>query len=99
MRVPLCTQNCTIRYTPTPKIMFDFNLKDLCNGREIKPSLIHLINGNDETDCEDFWCLSSLSMRCNGYWECADGRDELNCSLDSLPATAKSAKLLHILNG
>ncbi|CAF4021479.1 unnamed protein product [Rotaria magnacalcarata] len=76
-----------------------YQFSDLCNGREIKPSLIHLINGTDETDCEDFWCLSSLSIRCNGYWECADGRDELNCSLDSLPATAKSAKLLHILNG
>ncbi|CAF3343036.1 unnamed protein product [Rotaria sp. Silwood2] len=25
------------------------------------------------------------STRCNGYWDCVDGRDELNCSLNALP--------------
>lgn len=36
-------------------------------------------------------------MRCNGHWECIDGRDELNCSLDALNGLAKSKKLLHEL--
>jgi hypothetical protein len=59
--------------------------------------LFWFLNGTDETDCGDFWCLPLPSIRCNGYWECSDGRDELNCSLDSLNGLAKSAKLLHTL--
>jgi hypothetical protein len=75
------------------------NLKELCNGEEYKPSLFSLLNGTDETDCGDFWCFSSPSTLCNGYWDCIDGRDELNCSLSVLPAKAKSTKLLHSLYG
>ena len=56
------------------------------------------LNDTDETDCEEFRCLSSPSTHCNGYWDCNDGRDELNCSLDILPANAKLTKLLHSLN-
>ncbi len=71
----------------------------MCDGNESPSSLLWLIDGTDETDCEDFWCLSSPSTRCNGYWDCIDGRDELNCSLNVLPTDAKSMKLLHTLNG
>lgn len=72
--------------------------KSLCNGVLHKPSLLQFLNGTDETDCEDFWCLSMRSAQCDGFWHCADGRDELNCSLNSLPAAAKASKLLHTLN-
>ena len=57
-----------------------------------------MLNGTDETDCEDFWCSLSSFKRCNGFWDCRDGRDELDCSLDSLPDNVKSTKLLHTSN-
>lgn len=61
--------------------------------------LSQILNDTDETDCEDFRCLSSPLTRCNGFWDCKNGHDELNCSLDILPAKVKSTKLLHSLYG
>ena len=69
----------------------------MCNGIEKRPSLFGSLNGTDETDCGDFWCVPLPSIRWIGHWECSDGRDEVNCSLDSLNGLAKSTKLLHIL--
>ncbi|CAF4081396.1 unnamed protein product, partial [Adineta steineri] len=34
---------------------------------------------NDEFECEE-WLCNNMYARCDGYWACADGRDENNCS-------------------
>ncbi|CAF1085109.1 unnamed protein product [Adineta steineri] len=38
------------------------------------------INYTDETEC-DHWPCNNIYTRCNGYINCPDGADELNCSL------------------
>ncbi|CAF3727782.1 unnamed protein product [Adineta steineri] len=42
-------------------------------------------NHTDETNCPHDWiydCNSSRT-RCDGYWQCQNGRDELNCDAES----------------
>ncbi|CAF4008004.1 unnamed protein product [Rotaria sp. Silwood2] len=49
----------------------------ICNGiQETRPKF----NGDDtdETDCDDYPCVTRYT-RCNGVWNCVDGRDELFC--------------------
>ncbi|CAF1254239.1 unnamed protein product [Adineta steineri] len=76
-----------------------YQFEDLCDGKESKSSLSWLLNGTDETDCEDAWCLLSPLTQCDGYWNCVDGRDELNCSLSSVSVGVKAALLVHNLSG
>ncbi|CAF3364628.1 unnamed protein product, partial [Rotaria sp. Silwood2] len=35
-------------------------------------------NETDETNCDEWPCETPYT-RCDGFWQCADGRDELNC--------------------
>jgi hypothetical protein len=42
---------------------------------------------------------SRLSIRCNGYWECANGQDELDCSSYSLVNRVHVPTLLRKLKG
>jgi hypothetical protein len=36
-------------------------------------------NETDETHCE-LWPCNNANVRCDGYWQCVNGFDELNCS-------------------
>jgi hypothetical protein len=58
--------------------VFQFSFSRVCDG------FIDVIEGNhtDETNCPQDWvyeCNSSWT-RCDGYWQCRDGHDELNCN-------------------
>ena len=44
----------------------------------LHPNLLNDSNQTDETDCED-WPLIHIYNHCDGYWDTADGSDELNC--------------------
>ncbi|CAF0940498.1 unnamed protein product [Adineta steineri] len=51
-----------------------------CNG--INQSIYYANFGkyyNDEFECEE-WLCNNMYARCDGFWGCADGRDENNCS-------------------
>ncbi|CAF0857863.1 unnamed protein product [Adineta steineri] len=51
-----------------------------CNG--ISQSIYYDKSGqyySDEFQCEE-WVCNNMYARCDGYWACADGRDENNCS-------------------
>ncbi|CAF1378194.1 unnamed protein product [Adineta steineri] len=51
-----------------------------CNG--INQSIYHDNSQqyyNDEFECEQ-WLCNNMYARCDGFWACADGRDEYNCS-------------------
>ncbi|UJR34741.1 hypothetical protein I4U23_027519 [Adineta vaga] len=41
----------------------------------------------DETNCEK-WPCSNVYTHCNGYWNCKNGSDELNCP--NLPSTCRA---------
>ncbi|CAF1489278.1 unnamed protein product [Adineta ricciae] len=43
------------------------------------PKLIDGRNQTDETDCEH-WPCNNIYTRCNKWWNCPNGADELNCS-------------------
>lgn len=52
----------------------------LCDGFiERFPLLLYGENETDETHCE-YWPCSNMYTRCDGYWNCLNGFDEINCS-------------------
>ena len=51
----------------------------LCDGKtDLKAMTIHGRNETDETNCEQ-WPCNNTYTRCNGFWSCKDGADEVNC--------------------
>ena len=59
-------------------VIAQFSFYQICDG------FIDAIEGNntDETNCPHDWTheCNSLWTRCNSYWQCRNGRDELNCN-------------------
>lgn len=55
------------------------SFQTICNGfTELIPILIDGNYETDETECDRFPCNNSYT-RCDGYWNCNDGADEVNC--------------------
>ena len=51
----------------------------ICDGfTELIPALIDGRNETDETNCEH-WPCNTVYTRCDGFWNCWDGADEIGC--------------------
>jgi hypothetical protein len=51
----------------------------MCDGTtELSPIVIDGRNETDETECDHFSCNNTYT-RCDGFWNCVDGADEINC--------------------
>ena len=58
-----------------------YSFQTFCDGFVDFTTLItHGSGESDETNCE-YWPCSNTYTRCDGFWNCPNGIDELNCSL------------------
>ncbi|CAF0845758.1 unnamed protein product [Adineta steineri] len=59
------------------------SFQTICDGRtEILPVLIDGRNETDETQCH-YWPCNNTYSRCDRFWLCKDGADEINCPYSS----------------
>ncbi|CAF1381200.1 unnamed protein product [Adineta steineri] len=62
-------------------IRMNISFQTICNGyTELYPIGIEGRNETDETECQQWEC-SNIYTRCNHFWNCLNGEDELNCDL------------------
>lgn len=88
IRVANGVDDCANAFDETPpsiKPMASTNLFTIvCDGyTDISSTMIGGRNETDETDCDNFPCNNTYT-RCDGYWNCPDGADEINCELPTL---------------
>jgi hypothetical protein len=71
------------------------NFQAICNGIEDRqPELIDGRNETDETDCKNWPCNNTYS-RCDGFWSCEDGADDINCPSSTCPQFEHSCVFLN----
>ncbi|UJR14206.1 hypothetical protein I4U23_001199 [Adineta vaga] len=59
------------------------SFQTICDGYTVlKPWFINGRKETDETECEHWEC-NNVYTRCNGFWNCLDGADEVNCQVRS----------------
>ena len=57
----------------------------ICDGKiDLLPLLINGTNQTDETECEHWLCNNTYS-RCDTFWLCKNGADEINCPPSTCP--------------
>ena len=56
----------------------------ICDGyQELLPIRINGIDHTDETECQ-YWQCDNIYTHCNGYWNCLDGADEVDCTSNTI---------------
>ncbi|CAF0985871.1 unnamed protein product [Adineta ricciae] len=56
----------------------------ICNGfDELSPTMIDGRNQTDETECNN-WPCNNIYTRCNSFWNCLNGEDEIGCDESQL---------------
>ena len=59
------------------------SFQTICDGFiELAPISIDGRNETDETECER-WLCDNVYTRCNGFWNCRNGEDEIGCQQPS----------------
>ena len=63
----------------------EFTFQMICNGYpDLLPKLIGEQNETDETGCEHWFCNNTYT-RCDDFWTCENGADEVNCPPSTCP--------------
>jgi hypothetical protein len=61
----------------------NISFQTICNGyTELLPITINGKNETDETECEQWEC-NNIYSRCNDFWNCLNGADEIDCDLST----------------
>jgi hypothetical protein len=59
--------------------------QNICdNITHLSAVLIHEQNETDETECQH-WPCNNTYTRCDGFWSCKDGADEISCPSSTFP--------------
>ena len=77
--LPDCPQGEDEIYSYTRDLVRLLPFSMLCNNQDDNELLRFDREETDETHCEGWPCVNPYT-RCDGYWHCANGIDELNCS-------------------
>ena len=62
------------------------SFQTVCDGKtDLSPVSINGRNETDETECQH-WPCNNTYARCDRFWLCKDGADEVNCPYSACPA-------------
>ena len=76
----ICLDESSHIYSMTTQISFP----NICDGfTELIPMNINGQDQTDETECQHWQC-NNIYTRCDGFWNCLNGEDEVNCQSSSL---------------
>ncbi|CAF1445939.1 unnamed protein product [Adineta ricciae] len=75
-----CKRKMSEYYEPPTEVTQDqLTFQIMCDGTpELNPIVVDGREETDETGCE-FWPCNNVYTRCDGWWMCANGADEVNC--------------------
>ncbi|CAF3089752.1 unnamed protein product [Rotaria sp. Silwood2] len=75
---------CEDENVPGSFVKKNISFQNICDQfTELFPILIEGQNETDETECEQ-WSCNNIYTRCDGIWNCPNGKDEIGCYLSSI---------------